>query len=81
MFDAPSIPNMHRKLSFSIQLTNPDLYEGGDLNIYKEKTPIQASRALGTINFFPSYVLHRVTPVTKGYRNCLVGWVSGPKFK
>jgi PKHD-type hydroxylase len=30
---------------------------------------------------FPSYVLHRVKPVTKGTRNSLVAWISGPEFK
>jgi PKHD-type hydroxylase len=80
-FKVPNSPNFHRKLSFSIQLTDPLLYEGGDLLIYGEKQPVPVKRDLGTINFFPSFVLHQVTPVTKGYRNCLVGWVSGPKFK
>lgn len=81
MFKGSNFPNFHRKLSFSIQLTDPSLYEGGELKIYNEKNPIIASKTLGTINFFPSYMLHEVTPVTKGYRNCLVGWVSGPKFR
>jgi PKHD-type hydroxylase len=80
-FKASNFPNFHRKLSFSVQLTDPSLYEGGDLMLYSEKTPITTKKTLGTINFFPSYVLHQVTPITKGYRNCLVGWVSGPKFK
>jgi len=31
--------------------------------------------------FFPSYTLHEVTPVTKGTRYTLVGWVHGPAFK
>jgi predicted 2-oxoglutarate/Fe(II)-dependent dioxygenase YbiX len=30
---------------------------------------------------FPSYVLHEVTPVTKGERNSLVAWISGDNFK
>lgn len=73
-------PNSHRKLSFSVQLTNPDEYQGGDLKIYNGNCFV-VNKSVGTINFFPSYVLHEVTPVTKGTRYCLVGWVSGPKFK
>jgi len=81
MFKNSTFPNFHRKLSFSVQLTDPSSYEGGDLIIYNEKTPVCADREKGSINFFPSFVLHEVTPVTKGYRNSLVGWVSGPKFR
>jgi PKHD-type hydroxylase len=33
------------------------------------------------MTLFPSFVLHRVTPVTKGTRYSLVAWVSGPPFK
>lgn len=80
-FENPGQPGSHRKLSFSIQLTDPTKYEGGDLLIYNSKNPIVANKNIGTINFFPSYTLHEVTPVTKGERICLVGWVSGPKFK
>lgn len=81
MFRSSNFPNFHRKLSFSIQLTDPATYEGGELVIYHEKYPVTASKNIGAINFFPSYVLHEVKPVTKGFRNCLVGWVSGPKFR
>lgn len=77
----PSSPDSHRKLSFSVQLTEESEYEGGELKIYTGKDPILAKKKIGTINFFPSYALHKVTPVTKGIRCCLVGWVSGPKFR
>jgi len=73
-------PNSHRKLSFSIQLSDPLAYEGGDLVIYNGETII-ANRNIGTFNSFPSYALHEVTPVTKGTRYSLVGWCNGPKFK
>lgn len=74
-------PNNHRKLSFSIQLSDPSTYEGGELLIHNSEHPIVANKQLGCINFFPSYVMHEVTPVTKGTRYSLVGWISGPKFK
>ena len=69
-----------RKLSFTIQLTDPEEYEGGDVLI-KTGTDSPIHKDLGTINFFPSYVLHEVTPVTKGTRHALVGWITGPAFK
>jgi len=70
-----------RKLSVSIQLTNPDEYEGGDLCIYDGDRAEKMDKKQGTLVMFPSYVLHEVTPVTKGERNSLVTWVTGPAFK
>jgi PKHD-type hydroxylase len=70
-----------RKLSLSLQLSDPDDYEGGDLELWYGGTPVKASRQRGIITFFPSYVMHRVTPVTKGVRYSLVCWISGPQFK
>jgi PKHD-type hydroxylase len=70
-----------RKLSFSLQLTNSLDYEGGDLVLHYKSDPEIASRTQGTITFFPSYTLHEVTPVTKGIRRSLVGWITGPAFK
>jgi PKHD-type hydroxylase len=69
-----------RKISFSIQLSDDNEYEGGDLILNTGKE-IKAKRNKGYINIFPSYVLHEVTPVTKGMRYSLVGWILGPSFK
>jgi PKHD-type hydroxylase len=70
-----------RKLSFSIQLSDSDEYEGGDLLLHFSDNPIVTNRSIGSIIFFPSFVLHEVTPVTKGTRRSLVGWVTGPRWK
>ena len=70
-----------RKLSLSLQLSAPEDYEGGDLELWFGGEPVKANRERGMITFFPSYVMHRVTPVTKGVRYSLVCWVSGPPFK
>ncbi len=70
----------HRKLSFSLQLSAEEEYEGGDLIIgIGEKTP--AKKGKGDLIFFPSFMYHEVTPITQGARYSLVGWVCGPKFK
>ena len=76
-----SIGMYPRKLSFSVQLTDPSEYDGGDLLIHNGHEPIVAEKRKGSITFFPSYCLHEVTPVTRGVRKCLVGWVHGPKWK
>lgn len=70
-----------RKLSISIQLTNPKKYTGGDLNLHFQNKPVTMSKEQGTLVIFPSYVLHEVTPVITGERNSLVAWVSGKNFK
>jgi PKHD-type hydroxylase len=70
-----------RKLSISIQLTNPEEYEGGELYLYEDDKPIPMEKSQGTLVLFPSYVIHEVMPVTKGERNSLVTWVTGKQFK
>ena len=70
-----------RKLSLVIQLTDETDYVGGDLEIKLGDDEIKLHRTRGTLLCFPSYVLHRVTPVTEGTRYSLVAWVTGPQFK
>lgn len=69
-----------RKLSFTLQLSDPGSYEGGDLEIWGLEK-ISASRERGTLICFPSYMLHRVAPVTRGIRRSLVAWVTGEVFR
>jgi len=69
-----------RKISLSIQLSSSDEYEGGDLEIFNGvslEMPFIAPKTRGTICVFPSFLLHRVTPVTNGTRRSLVLWVGG----
>ena len=71
-----------RKISLSIPLTDRAAYEGGDLEINNNGVQIKATDEQGSITFFPSYLYHRVTPVTKGERWVIVVWVHGPdRFK
>jgi PKHD-type hydroxylase len=71
-----------RKLSISIQLTNHEEYEGGELILYDGgEEGVTMHKTQGTLVIFPSYVLHEVMPVTKGERNSLVTWVTGNQFK
>ena len=79
--------NMIRKLSFSIMLNDPSEYEGGDLKILYGKMDSEGKPALkidnlkaGTLVEFPSFLLHEVTPVTKGTRKSLVCWTLGPRW-
>jgi PKHD-type hydroxylase len=65
-----------RKLSFSLRLNNS--YEGGRLRFFGVQ---EASKnlELGDIIIFPSYLAHKVEPVTSGVRWALVGWILGDK--
>lgn len=70
-----------RKLGAIVQLTDPSQYEGGDVEFFSPRGPQKAPRARGTIIIYPSFVFHRVTPVTSGNRTAISGWVSGVPFK
>lgn len=70
-----------RKMSMSLLLSSPDEYEGGDLQFKFGEEEQTFPRERGMVAIFPSWTLHRVTPVTKGTRYSLVAWVSGPPFK
>jgi len=70
-----------RKLSLVLQLSHPNEYEGGELQLLTRKEPISIEKKRGLITVFPAWTLHQVTPVTKGTRQTLVAWVSGPPFK
>lgn len=63
-------------VSFTIFLTSPDTYAGGDLVIegasHEQKFRLEAGRAIA----YPSSTLHRVDPLTKGSRWAIVGWAQ-----
>lgn len=70
-----------RKFSLSLLLSEPDSFEGGELQIKTGKDHLVCEQRRGIVVAFPSYTLHRVTPITKGIRYSLVVWCTGPKFK
>ena len=80
--------NSYRKLSTIVMLSNPSDYEGGQLKFQFrnnvdptiEDTLVDGNLQ-GNIIVFPSYVWHKVEPVTKGVRYSLVTWTWGPPFK
>lgn len=69
-----------RKVSVTVQLSHPDEYEGGDLE-FNLGNHMVAPRAQGAAVIFPSFYLHRVTPVTKGTRKSFVLWVGGEPYR
>jgi PKHD-type hydroxylase len=69
-----------RKLSMALLLSDPSEFEGGQLQVMRAGVPEPVEQKRGRAWFFPSYLMHRVTPVTKGIRRSLVMWVGGPAF-
>jgi len=79
-FNNPSNKFIHgttRKLSMTIVL-NED-YEGGEFEFFQDDNLIKEKT--GTVIVFPSYIVHKVRPVTKGTRYSLVTWFCGQPFK
>ena len=71
----------HRKVSLVVQLSDPSEYVGGEFEILRGMNPEKLPNNQGSVLLFPSYLLHRVTPVTKGVRRSLVLWVGGLAFR
>ncbi len=71
----------HRKISMVVQLTDPEEYEGGDLEMMLSRQPFAVPRSKGAVTLFPSFVMHKVTPITKGTRRSLVLWLGGSHFR
>ena len=84
--------NETRKLSLTLVLSNPDNFEGGELQFYNGGRPMEDMgeitgeqvtndiKAQGSVVVFDSRDWHRVTPVTKGVRHSIVCWTVGPNF-
>jgi len=72
--------NNHRKISLTVQLTDPSEYEGGTFHLENQYT-IPELKEKGSAVMFPSFVRHHVAPVIKGKREVLVIWISGPKLR
>lgn len=71
----------NRKISIVLQLSEPEEYDGGLLQLNLGNQVVEVPRSKGNVAIFPSYLLHRVTPVVAGERKSLVAWISGPTFR
>jgi PKHD-type hydroxylase len=70
-----------RSLSFSMQLSREDEYEGGELKLYEEEKENVMDKSQGTLIMFPSYVLHEVMPITNGERYSLLWFLQHEHIK
>ncbi len=70
-----------RKISISVQLSRPEDYDGGELELFFRNPPAQMDRTRGAFIAFPSFAVHRVSPVTRGTRWSLVAWITGSRWQ
>lgn len=80
--DVPADLEICRKLSFSLILSDTSEYQGGDFKIKLSSEPSNIlEQKRGRVIAFPSYILHKVSPIISGNRKSIVFWAVGPKFK
>jgi PKHD-type hydroxylase len=71
-----------RKISVTVQLSDTHEYEGGDLQLWPGGTyPLISPRGKGNVVIFPSFMMHRITPVTRGTRKSFVLWLGGGHYR
>lgn len=73
-------PMSTRKISVSVQLSGDGDYDGGDIEFCPHGV-IERFRGIGNAIAFPSYIAHRVHPVSRGARHAIVAWIHGPAFR
>jgi PKHD-type hydroxylase len=66
------------KVAFSVALSDPHDYTGGDLHLLETKPLARLQCGQGVV--FPAFAGHKVDPVTSGTRYVLLGWLTGPRF-
>lgn len=77
-----TIPSdMTRKITIVVPLSSPDEYEGGDLQFNQGGVISSLRQEPGRALAFPSWLIHQVTPVTKGRRYSLAAWIRGPNWR
>jgi len=74
--DAPYIDSLRTDLSFTLFLSDPASYSGGDLVIDASGVQDTIKLDQGSVIVYPARRVHRVNPVTHGERIACVGWVK-----
>ena len=72
---------VNRKITTIIQLSDSSDYENCDLYLWENGEIQCTERDKGSLISFPSWVSHRISPITSGTRYSLVTWTTGPPFK
>jgi PKHD-type hydroxylase len=70
-----------RKITFIINLTDPEEYQGGAIEFLNIDTADANISEQGSCLIFPSYIPYRINPIKKGIKHILVGHIHGALFK
>ena len=72
-----------RKLALTVQLSDPKDYEGGVFQCWFGGGGrfIDLPREKGDVLVMPTFIMHNVSPITKGERRALVFWTGGEPFR
>ena len=68
-----------RKLSCVAMLSDPSDFDGGEFMFQFSNEPIKLEK--GSVIVFPSFLVHQVTPVTRGKRHTMVSWMEGAAWR
>jgi PKHD-type hydroxylase len=74
--DAAFIDGARADMSFTLFLSDPDSYTGGELVIDAPDAERRVKLPAGSAVVYPSTTLHHVAPVTDGVRLAVIGWVQ-----
>ena len=74
-YDEQGVP-LRTDVSFTIFLSDPTTYEGGELQIIGPLGDSSFKPPAGAAVIYPTGLLHEVTPITRGTRLACVGWVQ-----
>ena len=77
--DAGNGQPSHRKISLTVQLSDPKDYTECNLIINNHGHEVIGSKERGSMHLFPSYMPHKVSPIASGTRYALVIWIHGSK--
>lgn len=73
--DEPIMDGTRTDLAFTLFLSDPAAYDGGELVIESPAASDAHKHAAGSLVLYPATTLHRVATVTRGERLAAVGWV------
>ncbi len=73
--DDALMQGLRTDISFTLFLSDPETYDGGELVIEDGFEARAVKLPAGSVMLYPSTTLHRVAPVTRGERLAVVGWV------
>lgn len=74
--DNALMDGLRTDLSFTVFLSDPETYQGGELVMDLQGGTQTAKPAAGDMVLYPSGAIHKVAPVTQGVRYAVIGWVQ-----